>query len=40
MIVEDERDKQDMLDFDYEQLNENPLEPLSHNQIDNFREFI
>jgi hypothetical protein len=25
MIIENERDEQDMLDFDYKQLNENPL---------------
>jgi hypothetical protein len=40
MIVEDERDEQDMLDFNYEQLDENPPEPLSHDQTDDFREFI
>jgi hypothetical protein len=40
MIVEDERDEQDMLDFDYEQLDENPSEPLSRDQTDDFREFI
>jgi hypothetical protein len=40
MIVEDERDEQDMLDFDYEQLDENPPEPLSRDQTDDFKEFI
>jgi hypothetical protein len=40
MIVEDERDEQDMLDFDYEQLDENSPEPLSHDQPNDFREFI
>jgi hypothetical protein len=29
-----------MLDFDYEQLDENPPEPLSRDQTDDFREFI
>ena len=40
MIVEDKRDEQDLLDFDYEQWDENPPEPLSRDQTDNFREFI
>ncbi|XP_062145256.1 uncharacterized protein LOC133852503 [Alnus glutinosa] len=37
MIIEDE---QDTLDFDYEQLNANPLEPVSHNDTDKLSKFI
>ncbi|XP_062177144.1 uncharacterized protein LOC133882057 [Alnus glutinosa] len=40
MIIEDEKDEQDTLDFDYEQLNANPLEPVSHNDTDMLSKFI
>ncbi|KAF8402555.1 hypothetical protein HHK36_010641 [Tetracentron sinense] len=40
MTIEDERDEQDTLDFDYEQLDANPPEPVSHDQPDMLAEFI
>ncbi|XP_062164963.1 uncharacterized protein LOC133871550 [Alnus glutinosa] len=39
MIIEDERDEQDTLDFDYEQ-HGNPPEPVSHNETDMLSKFI
>jgi hypothetical protein len=40
MIIEDERDEQDTLDFDYEQPDDNPPEPVSHDHPDMLAEFI
>jgi hypothetical protein len=40
MIIEDERHEQDMLDFDYEQPDDNPPKPMSHDRPDMLVEFI
>ena len=40
MIIEDERDKQNTLDFEYEQDNVNPPEPVSHDETDMLATFI
>ncbi|KAB1213562.1 hypothetical protein CJ030_MR5G010493 [Morella rubra] len=40
MIIEDERDEQDTLDFEYEQGNANPPEPASHDEADMLATFI
>jgi len=37
MIIEDE---QDTLDYDYEQPDSNPYEPMSHNETNMLSEFI
>ena len=40
MIIEYERDEQDMLDFNYEQPDDNPPELVSHDHLDMLAEFI
>jgi hypothetical protein len=40
MIIEDKRDEKDMLDFDYEQPNDNPPKPVLHDQLDMLARFI
>jgi hypothetical protein len=40
MIIEDERDEDDTLDFDYEQPNDNLPEPMSHDHPYMLIEFI
>ena len=40
MIIEDERDENEMVDFDYEQIDENPHTQVSREQTNEFMEFI
>jgi hypothetical protein len=40
MIIEDEGDEQDTLNFDYEQPDDNPPKPMSHDHLDILAEFI
>ena len=40
MIIEDERDENEMVDFDYEQIDENPHTQVSREQTNKFMEFI
>jgi hypothetical protein len=40
MIIEDEGDEQDTLNFDYEQPDDNPPRPMSHDHLDILAKFI
>ena len=40
MIIEDERDKAEAVDFDYEQIDEISCTPMSHEPTNEFSEFI
>ena len=40
MIIEDEQDENEVAEFDYEQINENPPIQVSWEQTNEFTEFI